>query len=89
MEGIVQIALEHWQAWGINHLSWKPVAVFDHPHGRKWFRNICSESVPLCSPVQSPPILSWIPREKWPLHFPSSGSSREQQSPLLVSFFPK
>lgn len=23
--------LKHWQAWAINHLSWTPVPVFDHP----------------------------------------------------------
>lgn len=45
---------------GINHLSRKPVAVFDHPHGRKWFLNICSESplvqlcaVPTCTVIDS------------------------------------
>ena len=30
--------LKHWQAWGINHLSRKPVPVFDHP--------LCKEMLP-------------------------------------------
>lgn len=29
------MSLEHWQAWDINHLSRKPVTMFDHPHGSK------------------------------------------------------
>lgn len=45
IEGIIQMSLEHCQAWGINHLSIKPVAVFDHPHGKKIFPNAQPDSL--------------------------------------------
>lgn len=33
-EGIIQMLLEHWQAWGISHLTKRPVPLFDHNHGK-------------------------------------------------------
>lgn len=37
---IIQITLEHWQAYGINHLFTTPILVFDHPHSKDFFLNI-------------------------------------------------
>jgi len=39
-KGIVQMPLEHWQAWGINHITRKPVPVFDQSHGKEILPNI-------------------------------------------------
>jgi len=35
IKGIVQMPLKHCQAWGIRHLSGKPLPVSDHPHGKE------------------------------------------------------
>ena len=40
IKGIVQMPLKHWQAWGIDHLSRKPVPVFDHPLGKEMLPNV-------------------------------------------------
>lgn len=32
--------LKHWQAWGINHFSRKPVPGFDHPLGKETLPNV-------------------------------------------------
>jgi len=37
IKGIAQMPLEHRQAWGINHLSRRPVPVFDHSLGKEAF----------------------------------------------------
>lgn len=42
-EGIIQIPLEHLQAWSINHLSRKSVPVFEHLHDKEIFPNAQSE----------------------------------------------
>jgi len=43
IKGIVQMPLEHQQAWGIDHLSRKPVPGFHHPLGKEMLPNIQSE----------------------------------------------
>lgn len=40
----VRMPLKPWQAWGTDHLSKKPVPVFDHPLWKETFPNIKSES---------------------------------------------
>ena len=35
--------LKHRQGWGIDHLSRKPVPVFDHPLGKDMLRNVQSK----------------------------------------------
>lgn len=40
--------LKHLQAWGINHLSRKPVTVFDHPAGKEIPPNVQSKSSQNC-----------------------------------------
>jgi len=35
--------LKHWQAWSFDHLSRKPVPVFDHPLGKEMLPNVQSE----------------------------------------------
>lgn len=37
------MALKHWQAWGSNHFTGKPVPVSDHCHCKYIFPNIQSE----------------------------------------------
>ena len=39
----VHMPLKHWQAWGIDHLSSKPVPVFDHPLGKEILPNVQSK----------------------------------------------
>ena len=34
---------KHWWSWGVDHLSRKPVPVFDHPLGKEMFPNVQSE----------------------------------------------
>lgn len=41
-EGIIQVSLEHLQAWGINLFARNLDPVFDQPHG-KFFHHIQSE----------------------------------------------
>lgn len=36
--------LEQQQAWGINHLSMKPIPMFDHPHSKEFIHNVQSET---------------------------------------------
>jgi len=36
-EVIIQLPLEHWQAWAISLLSRKPIQVLDHPHSTEIF----------------------------------------------------
>lgn len=36
-EVIIQLPLEHWQAWAISLLSRKPIQMFDHPHSMEIF----------------------------------------------------
>jgi len=43
VKGIVQTPLKHWQAWGINHLSRKPVPVSDHPLSKGMLPNVWSK----------------------------------------------
>jgi len=43
VKGIVQMPLKHRQGWGIDHLSRKPVPVFDHPLGKDMLRNVQSK----------------------------------------------
>jgi len=43
IKGIVRMSLKHRQAWGIDHLSSKPVSVFDHPLGKEMPPNVKSE----------------------------------------------
>ncbi|KAK4816063.1 hypothetical protein QYF61_011071 [Mycteria americana] len=43
IKGIVQMPLKHWQAWGIDHLSRKPVPGFDHPLGKEMLPKVQSE----------------------------------------------
>jgi len=38
--GMVQAPLKHCQAWGIDHLCRKPVAVFDHPLGKEMLPHV-------------------------------------------------
>lgn len=52
IEGIIQMPLRPWQAWGISR---KPLPVFDQPHGKEIFPNIQFEptlaqisAIPLC-----------------------------------------
>ena len=42
LKGIVQMPLKHRQAWGIDHLSRKPIPGFDHPLGKKMLPNVKS-----------------------------------------------
>jgi len=56
IKGIVQMPLKHWQAWGIDHLSRKPVPMFAHPLGKEMLPNVQSEhpltqlwAIPTCS----------------------------------------
>jgi len=35
--------LKHWQAWHIDHLSRKPIAVSDHPLGKEMLPNVQSK----------------------------------------------
>ena len=56
IEGVIQIPLEHWQTWGINHPARKPVPVSDHPHNTDILPNVQSEpplvllcAIPSCS----------------------------------------
>ena len=35
--------LKHWQAWGIDHLSRKPVPMFDHPLSKEMLPNVQSD----------------------------------------------
>lgn len=37
IKGIVEMPLKHWQTWGIDHLSRKPIPVFDHPLSKEIF----------------------------------------------------
>ena len=48
VQAIVQMPLQHWQAWSINHLSRKPGAVFDHPFSKEMLPIVQSKP-PLCS----------------------------------------
>ena len=54
MKGIVQIPLKHWQVWGIDHLSRKPVPAFDHPFSKETLPNVQSKplvqlwTIPTC-----------------------------------------
>ena len=43
IKGIIQMPLEHWQAWGIKHPSRKPIPGYDKPHGKEIISNIQSE----------------------------------------------
>lgn len=94
-EGIVQVPVEHWQAWGINHLSEKPVTVFDCPHGNKMFPNVWSKP-PLAQLCAIPSCPASVPREKRPAP-PSSSPTEEvaeshevaSQPPFLQSGQPK
>lgn len=49
---------EHWWAGGTDHLSRKPVPVFDLPLGKKLFPNVQSEPLP-DKPCISLNVLSW------------------------------
>ena len=44
VKGIVQMPLKHWQAWGIDHLSRKPVLGFDQPLSKEILPNVHSET---------------------------------------------
>jgi len=43
VKDIVQMSPKHWQAWGIDHLSRKPVPVSDHSLGKEMFPHVQSE----------------------------------------------
>lgn len=51
-EGIIQMSLEYWQAWSINHLSRMSVPVFVHPKGKDIFW-MSSWNLPRCNFVLS------------------------------------
>lgn len=56
IEGIIQMSLEYWQAWGINHHARKPVPVFVYPQDKYFLPNVLSEPllVQLCAvPMRS------------------------------------
>lgn len=40
IKSIVQMLLNHWQAWGINHLFRQPVPVFGHPIDKEMIPNV-------------------------------------------------
>ena len=69
VKGIVQMPLKHWQAWGIDHLSMKPVPEFDTPLGKEMLLNALSK----------PPLA-----QLWtiPTH-PITGSQEEELSTSL------
>jgi len=58
IEGIIQMSLEHRQAWDINHLARKPVPVFDEPPSEDISPNVPSELplVQLCALLMCPTI---------------------------------
>ena len=66
---IVQLSLEHWETWSINHRSRKPVPVFDHPHSTEIFPN--AQTDPPQAQLFTIPIL------------PSVWRRRTQHLPLL------
>lgn len=78
-KSIIQMPLEHSQAWEINHLTRKSVPGSGHPHNEGIYPSAQSEP-PLHVFVPFPSILSSATRRDHylPLHFPSSGSCREQ-----------
>lgn len=55
IEGIIQMPLRHWQAWGISR---KPLPVLDRPHCKEVFPNIRFE--PTLAQISAIP-LSYIP----------------------------
>lgn len=76
IEGIIQMPLRHWQAWGTSR---KPLPVLDHPHGKEIFPNIRFEptlaqisAIPLCYIlVGSHQLMGFLPLQdlnwKWSL----------------------
>ena len=68
--------LKHWQAWGIDHLSRKPAAGFDHPPGKEMLPN-----------VQSKPLLAQL----WaiPTHPITGYQGEEIRCPTALLFYGK
>lgn len=66
--------LKHSKAWGIDHLSRKPISVFKHLSLKKYFL-MASLNLPRCSFELFPHVLSLDTRENdhIPLHFLSRG----------------
>ena len=87
-EGIVQMPVEHWQAWGINQLSKKSVPEFSHPHGKEMFQAAQSDPplAVLCHSHMS--CHGQQEHSPVPLCFPSSGCCREQWGHLSASVSP-
>ena len=85
-KSIIQMPLEHWQAWAISYLFRNPVPVFDHLCGKEIFPHNQSEQ-PLASMYQSHVFYHWSLRRReqyLTLCFPYSGSCREQWGYLFV-----
>jgi len=60
VKGIVQMPLKRWQAWGIDHLSSKPVPSLDHPLSKEMLPTLQAEP-PWCSFEPFPMSCHWIP----------------------------
>ena len=81
--------LKHWQAWGMDHPSRKPDTVFDHSLDIEIFPNVQSKA-PLAQlwATSMCPITGYQ-GQRLPLHFPSSGRSRDPWRHPSVSFSPR
>ena len=75
IKGSVQIPFEHWQAWGFDYLSRKPLPVLNHPLDKEMLPDVQSE----------PPLgqLWTIPTR------PGTGSQGEELSTSLSTFCPQ
>ena len=72
-EGIVQMPLAHWQAWGINQVSRKPVPVFEHSP----------------SAEMSPSVRSQLPLYGIPTHPVSYEGEKRLSPPSLLPLLQK
>ena len=77
--GTVQMPRKHGQAWGIDHLSGKPVPVFDHPLAKEMLPTVQSKpplaqlwTIPTC------PVTGYQGEELSTSLSTSSGSCGEQ-----------
>lgn len=89
IEDIIQMTLEYWQVWGINHLAGQPVPASDHPHGTEDFFHAQADP-PWCRSVPFPCVLPPVPGSRdqhLPWCFPpqgSAGSSEAASQPSLL-----
>lgn len=86
---IIQMLFQHWQTWGIHHLSNKPATQFDHPLSKEMFPRVQSNlHWHTLNHIHTSCL--WIPGRRsqhLPLASTSSRSCREQWSHPLAPFF--